>query len=52
MCQQGRPLADAVALGPAPLGPPRHGVWVNYSFLPDTTCTWEFSRNALQSSLL
>jgi len=22
---------------------PRHGVWVDCSFLPDTPCTWEFS---------
>jgi len=25
----------------------RHGVWVAYSFLPDTPCAWEFSRNAI-----
>jgi len=31
---------------------PRLGVWVDYSFLPDTPCTWEFSRNAIQVSLL
>ena len=41
---QGRPQADATdaaALGPAPLGAPRHVVWVHYSFyqiLPDTPC--------------
>ena len=28
---------DEVALGPAPLGDPHHGVWVDYSFLPDAT---------------
>jgi len=26
---------------------PRHGVWVDYSFLPDTPCAWEFSRNGI-----
>jgi len=26
---------------------PRHGVWVDCSFLPDTRCAWEFSRNAI-----
>jgi len=25
---------------------PRHGVWVDGSFLPDTPCAWEFSRSA------
>jgi len=38
---QGRPKADATdaaALGPAPLGAPRHGVCVDYSFLLDTPC--------------
>jgi len=29
---------DAAALGLAPLRATRHGVWVNYSFLPDTPC--------------
>jgi len=26
---------------------PRYGVWVDCSFLPDTPCAWEFSRNAM-----
>jgi len=26
---------------------PRHCVWVDCSFFPDTTCAWEFSRNAI-----
>jgi len=37
---QGRPFADAtdaVALGPAPLGDPHPGVWVDYLFLRDAT---------------
>ena len=36
-------------IGPAPLGAraPRHGVWIDYSFLPDTPCAWEFSRDAI-----
>ena len=38
---------DAAALGPVPLGAPRHGVWVDYSVLPDTPYAWEFSRNAI-----
>jgi len=32
-CEQGWPQADATdaaALGPTPLGVPRHGVWVDY----------------------
>jgi len=54
-CKQGLPEADATdaaALGPAPLGAPRNGVWVDYSFLPDTPCAWEFSRNAIYIRLL
>jgi len=31
---------------------PRHGVWVDCSFLPDTPCAWEISRNAIYISLL
>ena len=37
--EQDRPEAhatDTAALGPAPLGAPRHGVWAGCSFLPDT----------------
>ena len=46
---QGRPYddaTDAAALAP------RHGVWVDYSFLSDTPCAREFSRNAIEISLL
>jgi len=38
---------DAVALGPAPLGDPHRGVWVDYLFLPDATSACEFSVNAI-----
>jgi len=31
---------------------PRHGVWVDCSFVPNTPCTSEFSRNAIEISLL
>jgi len=34
-------------IGPRASGVPRHSVWVDYSFLPDTPCAWEFSRNAI-----
>ena len=26
-------------------GAPRHGVWIDCQFLPDTPCAWEFSKN-------
>jgi len=35
-------------IGPRALGGPRHGVWEDCSFLSDTPCAWEFSRNAIQ----
>ena len=38
--------------GPHTSEAPRHGVWVDCSFLPDTPCAWEFSRNATEISLL
>ena len=31
---------------------PRHGVCAGYSFVPDTPCAYEFSKNGLQISLL
>jgi len=31
---------DTAALGLAHLGAPCHGVWVDYSFLPDTRFAW------------
>jgi len=47
---QGRPKADATdaaALGPAPLGAPRHGGWAGFSFSPDTPCARELQKRLL-----
>jgi len=38
-------------IGPRASEAPRHGVWVDCSFLLDTPCAWEFSRNTIQISL-
>ena len=39
-------------IGPRASAAPRHYIWVDYSFLPDISCPWEFSRNAIYISFL
>jgi len=39
--------AHLCCIGPCASGAPRHGVWVDCSFLPDAPCAWEFGRNAI-----
>jgi len=43
----GPALSRCSCIGPRTSGAMRDDVWVDCSFLPDTPCAWEFSRNAI-----